>query len=109
MPKKSSGNKELLEKIDTLLHAMREREQATADLIGRVDKMFSLFEEASKHVGEVQNAEARINALSTKLESLLDQNKAIAQGLILLEKYVRGKTRLEPVPTSSKPLEFGSP
>ena len=108
MPKKSSANAKLLEKMDALVDAMKAREEATADLIGRVDKMFSLFEEASKHVGEVQSSEARINALSAKLESLLDQNKSIAQGLILLEKYVRGKTRLEPAP-SSKPLEFGSP
>ncbi len=61
----------------------------------RVDKLVSLFEEAAKHVGEVESTEARITSLSTKLESLLDQNKAIAQGLILLEKYVRGKSGLE--------------
>jgi hypothetical protein len=62
----------------------------------RLDKIFGMFEEASKHVGDVETAEAKIVNLSTKLESLLDQNKSIAQGLVLLEKYVRGKTRLEP-------------
>ena len=64
-------------------------------LTQRVDKLVSLFEEAAKHIGEVESTEARIAALSTKLDSLLDQNKAIAQGLILLEKYVRGKSGLE--------------
>ncbi len=107
MVKKES---EVYSKIDTLIELMQQRESATADLIKRVDRVFSLFEEASKHVSEVQSAEARITALSEKLEALLEQNKAIAQGLILLEKYVRGKTRLEPVIGVSKPTsEFGSP
>ena len=77
--------------------------ESTDKLVKRMDKMVSLFEEASKHVGEVESTEARISALSTKLESLLEQNKAIAQGLILLEKYVRGKTGLQ-----EKSAEYGS-
>ncbi len=104
MPKKSDENQ-----ISELLKAMKEREESTAELIKRVDKVFSLFEEASKHVGEVQSAESRINALSSKLEVLLEQNKAIAQGLILLEKYVRGKTRLDVTVPSKAAPEFGSP
>ena len=105
-----ANHDKLLEKLDHFIEVMQKREESTHELITRVDKVFSLFEEASKHVDEVQSAETRINTLSTKLESLLEQNKAIAQGLILLEKYVRGKTRLEPTaPSASKPLEFGSP
>lgn len=73
-------------------------------LITRLDKIFIMFEEASKHVGDVETAEAKIANLSTKLEALLDQNKTIAQGLVLLEKYIRGKTRLEPAITP-RPLE----
>ncbi len=64
-------------------------------LTKRLDKMFSLFEEASKHVAEVESSEAKIAALSVKLESLLEQNRSIAKGLILLEKYVRGKSGFE--------------
>ena len=61
----------------------------------RVDKLVSLFEEASKNVAEVESTEARISSLASRLDSLLEQNKAIAQGLVLLEKYVRGKTGLQ--------------
>ena len=75
-----------------------------SDLMTRLDKIFPMFEEASKHVGDVETAEGKISNLSTKLEALLDQNKSIAQGLVLLEKYVRGKTRLEPA-IQPKPLE----
>jgi hypothetical protein len=64
-------------------------------LVTRVDKLVSLFEEASKNVAEVESTEAKIAALSNRLEVLLEQNKSIAQGLLLLEKYVRGKTGLQ--------------
>lgn len=69
--------------------------ESTNRLVNRIDKLVSLFDEAAKHVGEVESTEARIAALSSKLESLLEQNKAIAQGLLLLEKYVRGKSGLQ--------------
>ena len=64
-------------------------------LTKRIDTMVSLFEEASKHVSEAEPVEERVNELTTKLETLLDQNKSVARGLILLEKYVRGKSELE--------------
>ncbi len=66
--------------------------ESTDQLTKRIDKLLSLFEEASKHVGEVESTEQKIKVLSEKLENLLEQNRSIAQGLILLEKYVRGKT-----------------
>jgi archaellum component FlaC len=61
-------------------------------LVGRVDKLVLLFEEASKHVNEVQSTEEKVRTLAQKLEELVEQNKAIARGLLLLEKYVRGRT-----------------
>lgn len=61
-------------------------------LVTRVDKMVSMFEEASKHVSEVQSTEEKVKNLAVKLEELMEQNKAIARGLLLLEKYVRGRT-----------------
>ncbi|MBS3159615.1 hypothetical protein J4436_02400 [Candidatus Woesearchaeota archaeon] len=64
-------------------------------LVVRVDKLINIFEEASKHIGDVEGSEAKINSLASKLEILLEQNKVIAKGLILLEKYVRGKTDIE--------------
>ncbi|HLC58741.1 MAG TPA: hypothetical protein VJI68_02675 [Candidatus Nanoarchaeia archaeon] len=74
--------------VNELLHANKQ-------LIERIDKLVSLFEDAAKHVGEVESTEAKIMELSSRLDSLLDQNRAIAQGLVLLEKYVRGKTGLQ--------------
>ncbi len=95
-----------MEKEDTLLKQLAESSVAlqktslnlaekTSDLTKRIDKLVSLFEEASKHVGDVENREDRVKVLSEKLEALLDQNKEIAKGLILLDKYIRGKNEFE--------------
>jgi len=70
--------------------------ESTNRLVSRIDKLLELFEESAKHLDEVESTEAKVNALATKLETLLEQNKSIAQGLLLLEKYVRGKTGLAP-------------
>jgi len=77
-------------------------------LVIRIDHLVELFEEASKHVAEVEGAEIKVQELSKRLDDLLEQNKSIAKGLILLEKYVRGKTRLDAGPETSKLSEYGS-
>ena len=106
MPELIQESRKLQEKFSEATYELKtltaSNEKSTAELVEnmnslvlRLDKIFAMFEEASKHVGDVETAEGKIANLSTKLESLLDQNKTIAQGLIMLEKYVRGKTRLE--------------
>lgn len=63
-------------------------------LTDRMDRMVSVFEEAAKHIkaGEDQ-------PLMKRLEELLDQNRNLARGLILLEKYIKEKTpSFEPKP-----------
>ncbi len=83
-----------------LTHHILQLLESNTKLINRIDKLVSLFDEAAKHVGEVETTETKVNNLVTKLDTLLEQNKALAQGLLLLEKYVRGKTKLE---VSSQP------
>ena len=90
--KKKSSTKELITSVE--------------ELTKRIDKLVNLFEEAAKHVGEVESTEAQVSRLTTKLETLLEQNKAIAKGLLLLEKYIRGKTKFETQPKSLS--EYGS-
>lgn len=70
-------------------------------LTKRVDKLVNVFEEASKHVMEV-GEDKKILELADKLEKLLEQNKTIAGGLLMLEKYVR--ERAGSAPTFGKPL-----
>ena len=64
------------------------------NLVKRIDRMLNVFEEASKHVMEVGD-DKKIAELADKLEELLDQNKNLAKGLVMLEQYVRTKSQFE--------------
>jgi len=68
-------------------------------LTKKIDNLLNIFEEASKHVMEV-GEDKRIFELTEKLEKLLEQNKTIAGGLLMLEKYVR--ERAPPVSSFGK-------
>ena len=55
----------------------------------KIDRMLTVFEQAALNI---EKGEVLKEPLSDRLEALLEQNKAIARGLILIEKYVRDKT-----------------
>ncbi len=58
------------------------------ELAKRVDQMVGIFTKAAEHIerGDVKEP------LAAKLTELLDQNKKIARGLLLLERYVKEKS-----------------
>ena len=64
------------------------------NLVKRIDRMLNVFEEEYKNVMEV-GEEKKIIELEDKLEELLNQNKNIAKGLIMLEQYVKTKSQFE--------------
>ena len=78
-------NTTLLQKKDVELMA------SVKHLVEKIDRMLSVFEEASKHVMEVSE-DKRIAELTDKLEELLEQNRTIAKGLLMLDQYVRKRT-----------------
>ncbi len=73
------SNLELQHKTVDLLHGVK-------GLTERMDNMVKIFEEAA-----AQMKSGSEEPLMKRLEELLEQNKTIAKGLILLEKYVREK------------------
>jgi|SRR3989344_1567558 len=69
----------------------------TAELISsingltkKIDVMVSLFEEAAKSIRAGTD-----EPMMKRLDDLLDQNKNIARGLILLEKYIKERMVVE--------------
>ncbi len=77
-------NIELQKKNIELLEAMH-------SLTQRIDNLVNVFEEAAKNVANVEE-DHKIRDLANKLEELLEQNKSLANGLLLLERYVRSKS-----------------
>jgi len=93
MAKKSSTGmskeamiKELLSMNIELQHKNTELVESINKLTSKLNNMVSLFEQAAKDIKQGTD-----EPLMKRLEGLLDQNKNIARGLLLLEKYVREK------------------
>lgn len=93
--KKSSSDEKVL---DTLLKNNVALQKVALDvvksnneLLKRIDKLVSLFEEASRHITS-ENPEEDIRNLAMRLDSLIEQNKDLARGLVLLEEFVRNKS-----------------
>ena len=70
-------------------------QKATIDLVDsvkrlneRLDKLLSLFEETSKNIQASDLSEP----ITKQLQIVVEQNKTIAQGLVILEKYIREKS-----------------
>ena len=91
----ASHHDKLLDKLveNTILLQKKDAElmTSTKKLVDKIDKMLHVFDEASKHVMEVSE-DKRIAELTDKLDDLLNQNKNIAKGLIMLEQYVRKRS-----------------
>ncbi len=100
MVKKGTSENHLLKQLSENHAALQKTSlkliESNHEVVKRIDKLVALFEEASKHVAEVEVDDDRVKVLVGKLETLLEQNKDIAKGLILLEKYVRGRSEFEP-------------
>lgn len=89
----AQNNLALQEKTAELIISIKE-------LTKKLDDMVKIFEEAAKHIKEGTD-----KPLMDKLTDLLEQNKTIAKGLVLLEKYVREKSAMGmPQQFQPKPL-----
>lgn len=81
--------KQLVENNISLQQKNIELISAISKLNNKISEMVDIFDEAAKHI-KAGTDEPLVN----KLERLLDQNKVIANGLILLEKYIREKSAM---------------
>lgn len=81
----------LIQNFVGLQHAMTNMSIKFGVLSDNISKLLSVFEEAAKGfvVGDKTDDKDMLN----KIDSLLDQNKTIAKGLVLMEERVR--TRVE--------------
>ncbi len=92
---KDDSHKNAIEKLIEINLTLQKKDvellNSVKTLVERIDRMLSVFEEASKHVMDV-GEDKKILELTDRLSELLEQNKTIAKGLLMLERYVRSKT-----------------
>lgn len=82
---RTSGRVSKQEIIDKLVENNIKLLTAVTNLTLKVDELVGVFKKAAQHIekGEIKEPLAR------KLTDLLEQNKRIAKGLLLLENFVR--------------------
>lgn len=103
MPKTSKEAliKQLAENNLALQDKTAELIASIGKLVKRLDNMVDIFEEAAKNI-KSQPGEPLI----AKLNDLLEQNRNLARGLTLLERYVKGKGMAEFPPKPLPKTEF---
>ncbi len=84
----ASVNTDLLQNHIRLQKVCVDLIESMNTLSKKMERMLSLFEEAAKNIDQAEGD----GSLEKKLEALLEQNKIIARGLVLIEKYIRDKT-----------------
>lgn len=80
----------LIENFVGLQHAMTNMSVKFGGLSDNISKLLQIFEESAKNFvsgGKPDDAE-----MLTKIDSLLNQNKTIAKGLVLMEGKLRGRS-----------------
>jgi len=80
----------LIENFVGLQHAMTNMSIKFGALSDNISKLLSVFEEAAK--GFVSGGRVDDKDMLRKIDSLLEQNKTIAKGLVLMEGKLRGRS-----------------
>ncbi len=104
----------LVENFVGLQHAMTNLSIKFGALSDNITKLLGIFEEAAKNF--VSGGRSDDKDLLSKIDSLLEQNKTIAKGLVLMEGKLRGRqetqfsgesgfrSQVSGLPTRPKPL-----
>ncbi|MFH1238094.1 MAG: hypothetical protein ABIH79_02575 [archaeon] len=93
----------LLENFVGLQHAMTNLSVKFGSLSDNITKLLQVFEEAAKSF--ISGDKLDDKSMLKKIDSLLDQNKTIAKGLILMEESLRNRSEV----VEQKPFYPGAP
>ena len=81
----------LIENFVGIQHAMTNLSIKFEKLSDNIVKLLQIFEESAKNF--IQGGHQGDRDLLRKIDSLLEQNKTIASGLVLMEEKVRGRAQ----------------
>jgi len=92
---KSSTNidKDLLENFVTLQHVLTNMAVKFEDLSNNISRLLQLFELSAKSFADKPIATPGVDQeFLKKLDSLLDQNKTISKGIMMMEDRIKNRT-----------------
>ena len=85
----SEREKLLIENFVGLQHAMTNMSIKFGSLADNLEQLLKIFEEAAKNFASGEKGDDK--DMLNKIDSLLNQNKTIAKGLVLMEEKLRGR------------------
>jgi hypothetical protein len=88
--------KMLVENFVGLQHAMTNLSIKFGEMSQNISKLLSVFEEAAKDLAKTEKQVD--SSFEKKLDSLIDQNKTIAKGLVLMDNKLKGQMSRGPAP-----------
>jgi hypothetical protein len=91
----------LIENFVGLQHAMTNMSIKFGALSDNISKLLQIFEESAKNF--VSGGRPDDEEMLKKIDSLLNQNKTIAKGLVLMEGKLRGRSEVTPGAPASAP------
>ena len=95
----------LIENFVSLQHAMTNLSIKFNMLSENISRLLQVFEESAKSftLTETKIEDTEVNQeMIKKIDSLLDQNKTIAQGLVIMEEKLRSKNESSQNPGETK-------
>jgi len=104
--KMTAGEREeiLIENFVGLQHAMTNLSIKFSALSDNINRLLQIFEEAARNFSGAPSSRTEDSEMNKdmirKIDSLLDQNKTIAQGLVIMEEKLRAKAEPLVVPIS---------
>jgi hypothetical protein len=91
--KKVSVDEALLENFVNLQHVLTNLAVKFEDLSGNISRLLQLFELSAKSFADKPIATPGVDQeFLKKLDSLLDQNKTISKGIMMMEDRIRNRT-----------------
>lgn len=78
----------LIENFVGLQKAMTNLSMKFSELSDNISKLLAIFEDAAKHIASGAGSEGK--EILKKIDFLMDQNKTIARGLVMVEERLRG-------------------
>jgi molecular chaperone DnaK (HSP70) len=92
-------------KIVELVKTNNELLKAQTNSSDQISSMVKLFKEAGEHM-VAETEEEKLRPLLNKISELVEQNKTIMRGLILIQKYIKSTSAQEIQQRPLSPEEF---
>ena len=88
------SNLKLQSKLVELIESNQELNKSLSQTSRQIEEMTKFFKEAGKYM-VAENEDEKLKPLLSRISELVEQNKTIMRGLILVQKYIKSSPQNE--------------